>query len=284
MKQLIINADDFGLHPSINSGIMKGVQQGGITSTTIMPAAGYFEDAVSRALAVPGLGIGVHLTLVGEKPVCPSDKVSSLIDRQGNFAVKYPQFLLRFLSGRICLAQIETEFSAQIAKVMNTGIRITHLDSHQHLHIMPGIIDIVLALAARYKIKAVRIPDEAYFFQGGLPLKPGRMLARTGLTILARRARCKAGQKGVLTPDHFFGMLAGGHMSEQQLCNIVEHLPDGSSEIMIHPGSDDDMLKQQFDWNYHWEAELRAVTGKKIIQRLTENKVRLISFGELRNA
>lgn len=284
MKELIINADDFGLHPVINAGIIRGFQHGCITSTTIMPAAGYFADAVSQALTAPGLGIGVHLTLVGEKPVCASDKVNSLIDRQGNFPPKYPHFLLRFFAGKISPAQIEAEFSAQIKKVMDAGIKITHLDSHQHLHILPGIIDIVLSLAAKYQIKAVRIPDEAYLFQGGIPLKPVRMFARNGLTMLARLARRKAKEKGLLAADHFFGMLGGGNMLEKHLSYIIDHLPPGASEIMIHPGNDDSILQQQFRWNYHWQAELAAVTGRNILAQLTENKVRLISFGELHNA
>lgn len=281
MRKLIINADDFGLHKTINSGIIKGFQGGVITSTSIMPTACDFDHAVNLALQNPHLGVGIHLTLVGETPVCSLKKVRSLITAQDQFFSKYPHFLWRFITQQIRLTEIKTEFSAQIEKVIQAGITLTHLDSHQHLHILPGIIDIVIELAKHYKIAAIRIPDEAYFFTGKFPFSYGRIIARNGLTLLARAARRKGREHGIQMPDHFFGMLAGGNLSEEYLLNIIEILPSGTSEIMIHPGEDDGELESQFCWNYNWQAELSAITSPHVTQSIQRNKVRLISFGEL---
>lgn len=86
MKKLIVNADDFGLHPLINAGIIKGYREGFITSTSLMPSAPCWQEAVQLAQENPQLGIGVHLTLVGSvAPVLPAGKVSSLLDEQGLF-------------------------------------------------------------------------------------------------------------------------------------------------------------------------------------------------------
>jgi len=283
MKKLIINADDFGLHRDINTGIIIGYQTGCITSTSIMPTAGAFEHAVDLASAHSGLGIGVHLTLVGEKPVCDPSTVPSLVGEQGEFSPQYPQFLLKFISGQVRLREIRQEMEDQVRKVANMGINITHLDSHQHLHIMPGIIDIVIDIAKQFGIKALRIPAEPYFFAGGYPFTLPRMMGRSGLTTLARLARKKAKRYGLVTPDYFFGMLAGGNMTEKYLLTIIDQLPNGVSEIMIHPGSDDTILKEQFNWNYNWQAELAAVTSKNVLRRLAEMKIQSISFGELKN-
>lgn len=281
MRKLIINADDFGLHKNINSGIIKGFESGVITSTSIMPNACDFNHAVNLALQNSRLGVGLHLTLVGETPVCSFKKVPSLITEHNQFFSNYPHFLWRFITQQIRLTEIKSEFSAQIEKVIVAGITPTHLDSHQHLHILPGIIDIVIELAKHYKIAAIRIPDEAYFFTGKFPFSCSRLIGRSGLTLLARAARRKGRKHGIQMPDHFYGMLAGGNMSEEHLLNIIETLPSGTSEIMIHPGEDDCELENQFCWNYNWQAELSAITSPHVMQSIQRNKVRLISFGEL---
>ena len=157
MKYLIINADDFGLDETVNIGIIQGHTAGAITSTSIMPSGKAFAHAITLAAANPQLGIGVHLTLVGEKPVCNPKIVPSLVDEDGFLPAQYPQFLLHYLFGDIQLADIRRELTAQVQKVADSGIHITHLDSHQHLHIMPGIMNITLDIARTFGIKAIRI-------------------------------------------------------------------------------------------------------------------------------
>lgn len=281
MKKLIINADDFGLHELVNNGIIKGHETGFITSTSIMPSGQAFEHAVALALEHPKLGIGVHLTLVSENTLTDPRLVPSLIDTEGKMQSNYVKFLLRFIYGKIRLSDIRMELTAQVEKVVSAGIRVTHLDSHQHLHVFPGIIDIVLDIAKKYNIKAMRIPDESYMFlhknHGSIP----RIVARDGLTFLARLARNKAQKNGLAVPDHFFGMLSGGNMSEASLGHIINKLPQGISEIMMHPGNDNEALNAIYGWQYHWQTELDAVTSPAIRQYITENKVQMISFGEL---
>lgn len=283
MKQLIINADDFGLHPEINRGIVHGHVSGCITSTSIMPGGEGFSDAAAQAAAHPNLGVGVHLTLVGAKPVADPGQVSSLVDEAGQFPAKYPQFMARYFRGRVKLQDIRTEFEAQIEKTLATGIKISHLDSHQHLHVLPGVIDIVLDIALRYEIKALRIPAEGITFLGGYPFALARVISRSGLSCLAGIARGKAKRRGFNMPDHFFGMLAGGNLKEEFLLRIIEQLPEGTSEIMIHPGFNDDILGAQFGWGYHWQSELAAVTSAEVYRRIADLDIKLASFRELRN-
>jgi len=281
MKYLIINADDFGLHETVNLGIIHGFTAGFITSTSIMASGKAFGHAVSLASANPQLGVGVHLTLVGEKPVCELDKIKSLLDNEGCLAPQYPQFLARYILGKIELADIRREFTAQVQKVVDSGIHITHLDSHQHLHIVPGILNITINIAKEFGIKAVRLPAEPYFFLGGYPCQPMRIVARAGLTCLAQLARRKIGISQLAMPNHFFGMLAGGNMREEFLLNIIDTLPDGISEIMMHPGSNNEVLNKCYNWNYHGQEELAAVTSDNVRRRIADKKITLLSFRDL---
>lgn len=281
MKLLIVNADDFGLHPAVNRAIVAGHTGGCITSTSLMPGAGAFAEAVDLARSTPSLGVGVHLTLVGERPVSDPAAVPTLVDSQGRFPDKYPAFLAGFLRGRVSMSEIRAELTAQVAKVAAAGVPITHLDSHQHLHVLPGIIDIVLDLASTFGIKALRIPAEPHFFSGGYPYTAGRFIGRFGLTSLAAVARRKAGRRGLAAPAHFFGMLAGGDMRQEYLETILDRLPGGVSEIMVHPGDDAAALGTLYGWGYHWQDELSALTSPATLSRIADRGIRLISFREL---
>ena len=279
MKRLIVNADDFGLHASVNRGIRDAHSGGIVTSTSLMAGGEAFDEAVAIAQACPDLGVGVHLTLVGARPVVSA--VASLVDGEGNFCASYPVFLRRYLQGTIRRDEVARELAAQIEKVTRAGIRPTHLDSHQHLHVVPGISAIVLDLARRFAIPAVRIPAEPLGFFGGLSPSVGRVVGRSGLTVLAGLFRRRALAAGLRVPEHFFGMLAGGQLNEIALQNILQQLPAGTSEIMCHPGRPDAALARQYSWDYHWSDELAALCAPRIRRILQENGIRLISFREL---
>ena len=279
MKRLIVNADDFGLHASVNRGIRDAHSGGIVTSTSLMAGGAAFDEARAIARDCPELGVGVHLTLVGARPVASA--VVSLVDGEGNFCASYPVFLRRYLQGSIKRAEVEQELTAQIEKVTQAGIRPTHLDSHQHLHVVPGITGMVLDLARRFAIAAVRIPAEPLGFFGGMSPSVGRVVGRSGLTVLAGLFRRRALAAGLKAPDHFFGMLAGGQLNETALQNILQRLPAGTSEIMCHPGRPDAALARQYSWGYHWGDELAALCAPRARRILQENGVRLISFREL---
>ncbi len=281
MKQLIVNADDFGLHEQINKGIIKGFQDGFITSASLMWSAPAYKNAVTSARENPGLGIGIHLTLVGSlAPALPKSEVKTLLDGDGVLLPDYRVFAKRFYSGKIRKDEVEAELRAQIERALASGLNITHLDSHQHLHVFPGILDIVIRLCLKYKIKAVRVPKEDYFFRGGFSAKK-RFVARGGLSFFAARAADRLKDAGILFPDHFFGMLAGGNLNEKLVKNIILAMPDGTSEIMTHPGIENGELAEKFDWDYHWGEELEAFLSAENKYLLKQQNVALTDFGGL---
>ena len=283
MKQLIVNADDFGLHTQINKGIIKGFQEGFITSTSLMCSAPAFAEAAELALANPALGVGIHLTLVGGvAPAAAPEKVRSLLDEQGLFLPDYVAFASRFYRGGVKMSELETELCAQIERGLATGIKITHIDSHQHTHVLPIISDLVVKLCCKYNIKKIRNPHEAYFFDGGFSAGMGRKIGRAGLSFCASMAMRKAKAAGLSCPEHFFGMLAGGNLNATLIGNIIQSLPEGVSEIMTHPGLNAGILGSQFTWHYHWEDELQAFLAEENKRLLEQNNVALINFGGLK--
>lgn len=282
MKQLIVNADDFGLHPLINVGIIKGHQEGFITSTSLMPSAPCWQEAVRLAKENPRLGIGVHLTLVGGVPsVLPKEQVSSLMDDDGLFLPDYVAFAKRYYSGAVKKAELEAELRAQLERALSCGVNITHIDSHQHTHVLPGINSLVLKLSNEYNIIRVRIPKEGYLFTGGFQTGVGRLIGRSGLSFCADMAALRADSLGLRHPQHFYGMLAGGHLNAQLIANILRQLPEGVSEIMTHPGLDSAALGKAFSWQYHWREELDAYldAGNKAL--LKELGIEPVSFAAL---
>lgn len=282
MKRLIVNADDFGLHTQINKGIIKGYRDGFITSTSIMPSAPAYEEAVTLAKENPGLGIGIHLTLVGSvASVLPVNKVGSILDDNGVFLPDYGAFAKRYYTGGVKNGELEAELRAQIERALASGLNITHIDSHQHLHVLPVLNRLVLKLSCEYNIKRMRIPCEPYFFKGGFEAGLGRMIGKCGLSFCASLASMGAKNEGISYPDCFFGMLAGGNLNEKLIGNILRNLPDGTSEIMTHPGLNKSELDRHFTWNYHWEDELQAFLSEKNKALLNQEQIALINFGGL---
>jgi hopanoid biosynthesis associated protein HpnK len=281
MRRLIVNADDFGLHAAVNQGIQAAYSDGIVSSASLMAGGAAFNDAVRIAKQCPELGVGVHLTLVGARPVLQAAEVPSLVEAAGDFYRSYPLFLKRFLSGKIRLAEVERELAAQIQQVRLSGIMPSHLDSHQHLHVFPGIGGIVLDLARRFSIRAIRVPAEPIGFIGATLPAFGRLVGRGGLTVLANLFRQQTAAAGIRTTDNFFGMLAGGQLTETVLLAILQQLPAGDTEVMTHPGLADPSLAGLYPWGYQWDAERQAACAATVRQLIADRQIQLISYREL---
>jgi len=170
---------------------------------------------------------------------------------------------------------------AQIEKVMSHGIPISHLDSHQHLHMLPQILKMTIRLAKQYDIPAIRLPREPVRLhmisgEGGLP----RILQLLILNIF-----CSLGKNRIeLRPDHFAGFCFGGNLDKKNLQTLLQSLPDsGTCELMCHPGLDDPNSRYRH-WGYHWQDELSALIDPEIADFLRQKGIQLVSyrqFGQL---
>lgn len=281
MKQLIINADDFGRHQSINMAVEKAFRKGCLRSTTIMAGGKFFEHALKVAARNPNLGVGIHFTLANGYPVLPPEEIPSLVTPNGTFHENYIEFLKLYVKGQINRAEIQAELAAQLEKVQRAGLHLTHFDSHQHLHHFPGIIGITLKLAKAANIPAMRAADTK-ILDGSIE-SFGQIIGRLGLGSLSKFAAHSAHSKNILTPDHFSGIVAGESVNGRFLAKVIRNLGEGTTEVMLHPGTKNATLQKYCKWEHDFEAELKAVTSPRILKLLKENEVAVVNFSALSN-
>ena len=270
-RLVIVNADDLGLHEDINRGIELAHTDGIVTSASIVACGEAFGDAARRIRECPKLDIGVHLTLIEERPLCGPTQIPSLVDADGRFLPSYRQLITRMLRRRLVSDEIRRELRAQVERVIAMGRHPSHLDGHQHVHLLPPIWHITVELAREYGISWIRVPQfRSVFASRRSVLDP---VCRLGLNVL--RAT-RAGVPKVATP----GLHLSGRLDEVGLLAIVAGLKPGLSEIVTHPGVTTPDLISRYQWHYDWSSELKALTTPHVKAALRADGVRLTRFSE----
>lgn len=288
MKNLIVNADDFGWTEGVNRGIAEAFRHGIVTSTSLVANGEAFANAVELAQATPDLGVGVHLNLSDGPPMTEREAVKSLLNDQGRFAGGPKSLLLRRASGGLLLDEVEREWDAQIQKVRRAGIVPTHLDGHKHVHMLPGLFEVALKLAKRHGIGAVRVALEASSLRAalasgakqnaGVVMKQG--VEARGLKLLARDARELAERAGIATADYFCGIAQTGELTREGVEELLKNLPEGTTELMCHPGYADAALgKTPTRLQESRQAELKILTDTGIRNLVASQGIRLIDYG-----
>ncbi len=288
MKNLIVNADDLGWTDGINRGILEAFHHGIVTSTSLLANGAAFAGGVEAARSAPGLGVGVHLNLSDGPPVADRETVTSLLNDDGKFAGGPESLLLRRARRGLRLAEVESEWDAQIQKVRHAGIAPTHLDGHKHVHMLPGLFEIALKLAERHDIGAIRVSLEASSLRAALSsgkkqhaavvLKQG--VQARGLKLLARDAREQAGHAGISTADYFCGIAQTGELTREGVAQFVKSLPEGTTELMCHPGYTDAALqKTHTRLQDSRQTELQILTDTGIRNLVASLGIRLIDYG-----
>ena len=249
MKRLIINADDFGLAPGVNRAIIELQQAGALSSTTLMANARYFSSAVHLAFGQPGLAVGCHVVLVDGSPCLHAGDVPSLLDpRRPASSLLRPSvgsFLRDLLRGRIRPQEIEAEAVAQIRRIQSSGLTVSHIDSHKHIHMFPRALAPLLRAAQHCGVACVRNPFE--------PLWSLRATRQAGawrrVQVQAMRTQRGAFKRlttlhGMNTTDGSIGVLATGTLDERVLRSLLVAMPKGTWELVCHPGYCDHALEQ----------------------------------------
>lgn len=243
MKRLIVTADDVGLHRGMTEGAIRAHREGIVTACSVVANGVAFDDAIARLREVPSLEVGVHLTLVEETPLTAM-----------RFPRKYTSFVPLYVARAISLRVIERELRAQIEKVLATGLRVTHLNSHQHLHLLPRLFALVSRLAREYAIGYVRVVDD----RGSR----ARRLSVGALSYLGRRTG--VGRRTI-------GVADAGHIRD--VVPLLDFV-DGLTELVTHPGVGVDAYAH---WNYDWEAETRALCAPGLREELAQRGIELIA-------
>ena len=275
---LVVNADDLGLSAGINRGLERCFREGILRSASLMPNGAAWDDALEMIARNPGLGVGVHLSLVDEPALAPAAQVRGLADPEGRLPRSHQDFVHGFMRGRFGKEQIAAEVAAQLARVREAGLHPTHLDSHQHLHLLPSVLEVVIVAAREAGISMVRVPVESNAPAGSAGL--ARRLQLRLLGQMARQGATRLRAARFHTADHFWGLSQSGNLDETILLQIGARLGPGVNELMCHPGASDPATAERYAWGYHWDQEAAALCAPQVRELLVENSVRLCSFAE----
>ena len=287
MKQLILNADDFGLTRGVNEGIIRAHREGVLTSATLMACGPAFDHAVELAKQNPRLGIGCHLVLVGGRAVAPAEEISSLASKDGRLPESLGSFVTRLSSGIIRPKEIDRELRAQILKIRAAGIEPTHLDTHKHTHAHPAVMAALGRGARELGIRRVRKPmenlqDSWESSRGENSAILKELLAAAAARAVAPLFRSASQKYGLRSPDHFLGLAMTGRLGPLALRRMIGLIQEGSTEIMLHPGFSDPELERIDTRLFHQRnAEMDALIEPAVRSAIEERGIRLISYGEL---
>ena len=286
MRRLIVNADDFGLTYGVNRAIVEAHEHGIVTSSTLMANGDALSHAVELASSVPRLSVGCHVMLVDGSPVSDPAQVQSLLagEQLPRFRTAISDFALHCLRGKLVAGEIEAEATAQIRKLQAAGIAVSHLDTHKHTHLFPQVLLPLLNAAQNCGLKAIRNPAE--------PIRLARIATKPGLwkrwaqvrvlNRLANQFRSAVKDAGMVTPDGSLGVVITGVMDERLLKAIINRIPDGTWELVCHPGyNDDDLAKIDTRLRSSRVKELELLKSPAIREELTKHEVELISYRDL---
>jgi len=277
VKRLIVAADDFGLTQSVNEGIARACRDGIVTSVNIIPTGEAFEDALRLAKEMGLREIGAHLALTETGPVTEASGIPTLVAGGTAFHKGHTGFGLRYFLGRIDLDEAYVELKGQLEKVDGTGLTITNLSSHEHIHMLPDILDIFVKLAREYGVPAIRYPHQelARPVSGG-----GRTARRLVLSCFEKGMGATLRAAGIAHPDHFLGFLDSGNLGEDVLIDMIGSLRDGTTELVCHPGFLGARVLDRYPFHRNCEAELAALTSARVKKLLASSGVRLVRYGE----
>jgi len=264
---LIVHADDFGETPQITEGICLAIEAGALTSTSIMANMPGTEDALQRVAALAGrASFGVHLNFCEGEPLTRS---RSLTDAEGRFHSKRALFV-RAVTGRLALSELEAEIAAQIARVRDHGVCISHVDGHKHLHQLPVVSTAVANVLPRFSIRRVRIT------------RLGRLRRACGAALLVRellavKASRKFARSGLRSPVRILDLRPFISMQAPRPGSCVDAA--GPVELCCHPGTA--AADVQKPGSHVRGTELDYLLSPRFRELLDVNGARLISYWDV---
>jgi chitin disaccharide deacetylase len=261
VRKLVVNADDFGFTPDVDQGIIEAHRHGILTAATLMATGAAFDDAVRLARETPSLDIGCHLVLVGEPP----------------FPRTVAQLIRAVALKRL---RIYDELASQVRRIVEAGLRPTHLDTHKHTHLLPPVLDAVAKISEEFKIPWVRRPFDFPLTPGGVSV--AKRATATAMTVVRGRFARVLARHGCRSTDHFAGFQITGRYDAVSLAKLIRALPQGSTEFMCHPGVlGEDLRASRTRLKESRERELRALTSPEVRAAIEECGVQLAGYHDL---
>jgi chitin disaccharide deacetylase len=276
VRRLVVTADDFGAAREVNEAVEAAHRGGILTAASLMVSGPAAADAIARARRTPSLRVGLHLVLVEGRPVLPAAAVTRLVDRDGAFRSDMAALGTIIYFSRQARRQLAAEITAQFAAFRATGLNLDHCNAHKHFHLHPVVGRMMAAIGARFGLRAARIPLEPQRVLRGIeprtPWAPALLTAPFGL-LLRRRFRAA----GLLAPDRIFGLRWSGGMTRDRLAGLIRNLPDGLSEIYLHPATGRFAGAAS---DYRYREEFEALMAPDIVAACRDTSLRLGGFAD----
>lgn len=273
-RRAIINADDLGLDEPRSQGILDAHRKGILTSATLLGNTPWLEAVPGWLKAHPSLAVGIHLNI--SEGLSILSHPLTLTDKKGQFLGK-EEARRRLMEGRIDPEEIRTEFDLQVRRIRDAGIEPTHLDSHHHVHLYPGVMELLCWVARRHGINKVRLPREPVPKPGSVPSRIYWEIVR--FQGLIPRASSALDEAKMETTDHFRGFCLTGGIHFDRFLDVLARLPEGTTEIMVHPGRRGEKGKGFATEDR--EKELRILIDPETRKALASYGIELITFRDL---
>ncbi len=282
--QVIFHGDDFGLTSGVNEGVIQAFQNGVLASTSIIASGQAVDEAIGLALMHPDLDVGIHLVLSDENPVHKTSSLSCPQLSDERFPSRQ-RLLLNLLNGRITVQQAEKEWRAQIEKILSAGIPVSHLDSHQHVHLYPYLFPLSVRLGIEYNIPFIRsrILDPILFIKNA-----GRFMDAMILRCWAAGYVSNVRIRPLKSIPSIGFLHAGGKLNQIILINALKTLDKKAYpavEVMLHPGTGDPYTHSRYrHWRYNWKNDLDLSVDPLTVQLLEHMGITPVSFVQLHQA
>jgi hopanoid biosynthesis associated protein HpnK len=270
---LIVTADDFGLHESVNQAVEQASRAGILNAASLMVTAHATKDAVRRARLLPNLCVGLHVVLADGWSTLDAQLIPEIADPTGRMHGDMFRKGVRFFFKSAARRQLEAEIRAQFAAFARTGLTLDHVNVHKHFHIHPTILSILLEVGRDYGMPAVRVPDEPFWFAArSAGVLPGLAQALLSPWIALMKHRLQRAR--IFHNDRIFGIAGSGAMDEAGLLAILARLPPGVSEIYLHPATQSGSAITASMSHYRHAEELDALSSPRVRAALNAVAVR----------
>jgi hopanoid biosynthesis associated protein HpnK len=270
-RRLIVNADDFGRSASINNAVIQAHTGGILTTASLMVGEPAFVEAVALAKQQPRLGVGLHLTLSCGRAVLPPDKIPGLVNGRGEFGDQPAAVGWRYFFGRELREPMRREIHAQFEKFQSTGLLLDHVNGHQHMHLHPAVLRILMEDADALGIRRLRLTRDPFWLNARLASGAWvyRALHAFIYHCLSGRARGELQRRGIRHTRRVFGLLQNGRVDETYITRLLPLLPPGDSELYSHPSLDE--FRHEFD----------ALVSPRVRELVKNGGIKLIRYQDL---
>ena len=279
MKRVIVNADDFGLSPEVNAGVIRAHRDGILGSASLMVAEPAAKAAAELARQNPALDVGLHAVVCRGRSILDAAHLRGAVDASGRFLENPVRAGMRYFFDRSMRTKMTDELRAQVERHLELVGYLNHIDGHLNFHVHPLFAAILIDLAVEYKVPCIRLPRESVITTLRLRRNnvPSKLTEAVIFRILSRRMRRMMTERGLRSTDALFGLHQSGHLDEDYIVGVIDQLREGTTELYFHPAADVGGIPP----SPAAQLEVEILTSPRMRDAIDRNHIELITFADL---